>query len=335
MSTTADLTLVVPGLLGPWPGAMAAGCTTRLPVLERWLARGRLAAGPRLPDDWLGEPGAAPTLASLCHLADLGDPAATAVLCAEPVHLRADRDRLLLFGPETLAIEPEEAEALVEAFNRHFEPQDLSLEAARPARWYLHHRETRGPGLPPLTVVLGREPPVAGDSSWRALLNEIQMLFFAHPVNAARLAAGRPAISGLWPWGGEGLQPGEAASRLDGLWSDEPLWIGWARHAGIGRHDLPADAPEWLARSGGGRQLVWLGQAEAAWAYGRFEDWLEVLEMLEWDWFMPLQAALMRGRLRELRLLDGRGRQLLLRRGDALRLWRRSRPLAQWLGGET
>ncbi len=332
MTTAADLTLVVPGLLGPWPGGMAAGCGTRLPVLERWLARGRLERGPRLPDDWLGEPGAGPSLAGLCHLADLGDAPPAGVLCAEPVHLRADRDRLLLFGPETLAIEPEEAEALVEAFNRHFEPQGLRLEAARPARWYLHHRETQGPGLPPLTAVLGREPPVASDPGWRALLNEIQMLFFAHPVNEARLAAGRPVISGLWAWGEASLCPAAAVSALDGLWSDEPVWIGWARHAGIERHDLPADAREWLARRGGGRHLVWLGHAEAAWAYGRFEDWLEVLEMLEREWFTPLASALMRGRLRALRLLDGRGRQLLLRRVDALRLWRRPRPLAQWLG---
>ncbi len=332
VARTLDLTLVVPALLGPWPRGTAAACTMRLPVLERWLVRGRLEAGPRLPDDWLGGDAGAPTLAGLSYLADLGESAPPGILCAEPVHLRADRDRLLLFGPEALAIEPEEADALVAAFNRHFESEGLRLEAARPARWYLHHREARAPGLPPLRAVLGREPPLATDAGWRALLNEIQMLFFAHPVNEARLAAGRPVISGLWPWGGEGLRPAAPVAGLDGLWSDEPLWIGWARHAGIERHDLPADAREWLARSGGGRQLAWLGQAEPAWAYGRFEDWLEVLEMLEWDWFTPLQAALMRGRLRRLRLLDGRGRELELRRRDALRLWRRPRPLAHWLG---
>jgi hypothetical protein len=44
-----------------------------------------------------------------------------------------------------------------------------------------------------------------GKIHWRRLQNELQMLLSQHPVNAAREAAGKLAINGIWFWGAGAL----------------------------------------------------------------------------------------------------------------------------------
>ena len=48
---------------------------------------------------------------------------------ADPVHLRPDRDRLILFDSRNLGITHEEAGALVGLFNGHFAADGMRLQA--------------------------------------------------------------------------------------------------------------------------------------------------------------------------------------------------------------
>ena len=201
------------------------------------------------------------------------------VLHADPVHLRPDRDRLVLFAGPDFAPDRAEADALVALFNQHLGAEGLRLEAPTPARWYLLSKRPHDLVTQPLAAVLGR--PIAGQlpqgpeaRHWARLLNEIQMLFHHSEVNQRREAAGLPTISGLWLWGGGCLlppsSPASGTSRPAGgaislaaasssqtsgaaipvgssapragyaqVYSTDPLALGLARASGIPTAPLP------------------------------------------------------------------------------------------------
>ena len=99
---------------------------------------------------------------------------------------------------------PDEARELVAALNTPFAQDGLVFRAPRPARWYL--------GLDRVPALVTRAlPDVAGKDidrylptgddrlRWHHVLNEIQMLLHAHPVNQAREALNQPAINSVRP----------------------------------------------------------------------------------------------------------------------------------------
>lgn len=196
-----------------------------------------------------------------CRLADrqTDDPGMvpdTYVLHADPVHLRPDRDRLVLFAGPDFAPDRAEADALVALFNQHLGEEGLRLEAPTPGRWYLLSEQVPELVTQPLAAVLGR--PIAGQlpqgpeaRRWARLLNEVQMLFHHSEVNQRREAAGIPTLNGLWLWGGGQLLPpptGEVGYAR--VFSADPLARGLARARGIPTASQPADLGAVLAAAG-------------------------------------------------------------------------------------
>ena len=169
------------------------------------------------------------------------------VLHADPVHLRPERDRLVLFAGPDFAPDRAEADALVALFNQHLGEEGLRLEAPTPKRWYLLSEQAPELVTQPLAAVRGR--PIAGQlprgpeaRRWARLLNEVQMLFHHSEVNQCREAAGIPTLNGLWLWGGGQLLPpptGEVGYAR--VFSADPLALGLARARGIPTAHPPAD----------------------------------------------------------------------------------------------
>lgn len=213
----------------------------------------------------------------------IGSSSGPYVLHAVPVHLRPDRDRLVLFAGPDFAPDRAEADALVALFNQHLGAEGLRLEAPTPARWYLLSEGSHDLVTQPLPAVLGR--PIAGQlprgpeaRHWARLLNEIQMLFHHSEVNRRREAVGLPTISGLWLWGGGQLLPppslaggastpaGSSSSQFGGaaipvgssspqadyaqVYSTDPLALGLARACGIPTAPLPTDPAMLFATPG-------------------------------------------------------------------------------------
>lgn len=143
--------------------------------------------------------------AALVRLGQGGVPGPEEYL-AEPVMLRPDRDRLGLARLGEDALDEEEERALVQVAHTHFPADELRIEIVEDV-WYV-----RLPGLQarqgvpvdqaeemllsPLPEQFGVE--VAG----MRVLNELQMLWYSHPVNEARRAQGRAEANALWVWGG-------------------------------------------------------------------------------------------------------------------------------------
>jgi len=267
--------------------------------------------------------------AALTWLADTGAPSGCWLMRADPVHLRADQRRLRLFDSHSFTITREEAGALVAAFNDYYRDTGWELVAPQPQRWYLSMQQP--PALQTLSPdrVAGQDidpclPRGADAARWHALLNEIQMLFHTHPVNAAREQRGEPPINSVWPWGGGGL-PEQLQPRVSRLQADHPLARGLARHAAIPVAGLPDTVDELLAASSIGRTLLVDDRLEWPVHYGDIEAWLDGLHSLESDWFVPLLAALRGGALASLEIHPCNGRAFHVTRGSLRYFWKRIR----------
>jgi hypothetical protein len=243
------LTLMCPALLGPLPQRPPPFPAT--PTLDRLI--GRATAQPSAVLDPLaavltacGISTAAAADAPTGALALRGEDGAwnaDGYWChADPVHFRADRDRLLLFAGAHLAPDRAEADALTALFNAHFAEEGLHLLAATPQRWYLRVDPAPALRTTPLAQVQGRTltPELmtgAAALRWHSLLNEAQMLFFNSEVNQLREQQRRPVISGIWPWGG-GTLPVLHQPLPELLVGDHPLLRGLARHGGVAHQTL-------------------------------------------------------------------------------------------------
>lgn len=337
------LQLIVPDLLGQLPGGEAA-LDLRIPATERLLARAQRHAD--AADDFEtrlftlfgveSAPERDPPVAAVTRLADNPGPSEGWWLRADPVHLRPERDSLIVFDARLLDIRREEAQALVEEFNAAFGADGGHLEAATPERWYLSLAEDPGIRTHTLREVIGRNPyeflPHGEQGArWRRFLNEVQMLFHDSGVNAAREQRGEPALNSVWFWG-TGRAPARVRADWAQVWSDEPLARGLAQIGGIEHASAPATAADWLARAGtGGAHLVVLEALCAGAWYGDGPAWRRAVQRFENEWAQPLAAALRHGDLDGVALLPGNGSIYRVNAATLRRFWRRTRRITHYL----
>jgi len=215
--------LVVPGLLGHLPRLQEyeseIGALPRFPNLELLLSRAKQLPAPdgyaqtlfELFGATVQDDADVPT-AAVCYAAEAGtEPLQDIYLMhADPVHLRADQDRLLAFDFYHQPITIDEARQFAEAFNRHFSEDGLRLLTPHATRWYLAVEKQPMLRTRALGEVLGRNVdfflPEGEDAGvWRSWMNELQMLFHGLPVNQTRESFGQLPVSGLWFSGGGSL----------------------------------------------------------------------------------------------------------------------------------
>jgi len=311
----------------------------RLEALERLLAKGRrsMHAGTQ-QEHWLmnrfgveAEDGAA--AASL--LADGADPGEACWIRADPVHLRVDRDALVLADSAVFSLNGDEALALAATLNNHF-GADLPIDVRAPDRWYARLASAPHIRCTPLAeargLPIGEHLPTGPDGMrWHALMNEVQMALHEHPVNAAREARGELPVNSVWFWG-NGALPKTAQRPYNQVLSDDALGRGLAIAAGGIGIPLPSGANAWLdGAPTEGRALVVLDGLRAGARYGDPEGWAAAAETLERDWIAPLAQGLRSGRIGMLTChLVGGGENLSVEtiKGDLRKFWRGMKPLA-------
>jgi hypothetical protein len=286
--------LVVPGLLQD-------AATKRFPALEILLARGRIHRNPRLGlGNWLQQAFELDEVAAgaLTLLGCGRDPGDANWARADPVHLRLMREHVIVVPAEALELSREETDALCEALNRHF--PDLQLTACEPRYWCAQVAEGAFAGGASALESAGT--PAAPPHEAAGLVNEIQMLLHAHPVNEAREARGDPTVNSLWLWGA----------------ANAPVALGAARLAGARHRPLPRSAEEWLDRlPEDGRHLAVVDQ----------------LSLVEESWFAPLLAALRSGRIGMATIHIPDAAEAVsceTVRGDLRRFWRRAKPIEHY-----
>lgn len=245
---------------------------------------------------------------------------------AAPIHLRADRDRLLVFAGDDCALTEDAAESICHDVNALFKDDGLHLGYFS-GEWLLSFDTPPGPDLPPLSAVAGRylDTVIPMDQSaqrWRQLLNELQMFLHAHPVNQARESAGLIAVNGLWAWGGGRCDlPDPQITPAD-------QWLFTGDHAlaqgANARIGLPDQSP--IGR-------VWIADAaERALMSGDAGAWLAAVQTFEDDEAAALRALCETGRS-ALELHVGEGMAWAFSGVSRWRFWRRRRPLRSSIQG--
>ncbi len=266
-------------------------------------------------------------VAPLTHLADAGRAGDGCWLRADPVHLRADQDRLILFAGETLQLHAEEARALCASLDEHFQDRHWHFESPLAQRWYLNLAEAPDVLTVSIDQVMGRDiksrMPSGNDGAlWRAALNEVQMLLHDHPVNAAREASGRLPVNSVWFWGG-GPLPKDARSNWRSVCSDEPLARGLALCAGGASMPLPENFAGWEAMAEAGDHLLVLSSLQQRHAEGDLPAWCDTVAALEQNWLAPAFQALGQGTLQRIQWWPGGEYVYVLDRKALRRFWRR------------
>jgi hypothetical protein len=175
-------------------------------------------------------------VAPLTWMADYPAPPQSAVVRADPVHLAVSRDNVQLLDPDIVNPTKDEMQAITESLNAHYASQGLTFAFPNPKRGYVALREHDLPAGTPIWRMPGAnvfDHLVLGKTltNWRAVLNEIQMLLHAHPVNEARQTRGEVAINGLWFWGAGSL-PNHASACPDLVVSDDPIALGATKWLG-------------------------------------------------------------------------------------------------------
>lgn len=347
MAPLPELTLFVPGLLGP-PSAPTDALTEGLavPALETLLSYGEPCGEPWVGDSlegWLFQlfnfprrQGEDWPVAALTYAFDAGASTDDWYLRADPVHLRADRTQLVLLDASALSLVQTEAEALADEINAHYRAEGWRLQVLHPARWYLRlhqaprlftHALSAASGAVELSALL----PTGDEAKWwRRRLNEVQMLLHRSAVNEAREARGELPVNSVWFWGGGRLPPAPRVAWQQ-LWSRDNLSEALGRHVGIGHRAPPETAVRWLEQAAPTRHLMVLEQGDALCRRFDIEDWRGYIEVFHRDWVLPLVDALRQRRLHRLTLLTERGDGYCLSPPMLRRWWRRRRRLRHFM----
>lgn len=230
------------------------------PAFMGWLAKGdRLSrvndARTTLLRELFHFAGDAIPAAALRHLCHGDDAAMGAWLCADPAWVRSEATGARLMAWPLADVSTGEAEALAAALRPLFGDAGAPLSIDTPSTWCLHslHGAPRAEFRAPadaLGVDLVQCLPEGNDGrAWRRLFNEAQIVLHAHPVNAARTAAGKRPVNALWFWGA-GALPASVEAGVQTVASVDDVVRGLAKLGGAVRVEPLPDALEAAHRSG-------------------------------------------------------------------------------------
>ncbi len=333
------LRVLIPGLIPPPEMLSPLLERTELPALARLLSRAsRQTCSGNISSALCQAMGLTPEpdwpLAPLILTGSGKNLAAGYWLRADPVHLRADRDQLVLVDSNSLQLDADEADAIIHAFNAHFVTENLTLHRTGTHNWFLHRRTPLDIVTVPLAEATGKPVnsrlPTGRDALvMHRLFNEIQMLLFDLPVNRERESRGLPTINSIWCWGGGTLPAPVPAGQPQTLISQNQDWADISRGAGWTHLPLPDNAnrlPEygWLL----------LDQLSAAAQYGDYSNWLDNIRQIDQLWLAPLLQQLARGLRKTLEIrgsnLQGEMMCWTIRSSSRWQFWRNA-PLTSTL----
>ena len=308
---------------------------------DRWLWQ-RFTA-PAACQGVTGSPGSAPMsrdlpMAPVTLALDGQAPGQRWWMRADPVHFVVGRTALRLAPPGHLQLRAEESDALAQSVRAHFPHLAPDFLAPGPARWYLgadqpFELDTTAPADAIGDDVDRNLPRGPGRRHWLGFVNEVQMLWFEHPVNQAREARGEPTASGLWLHG-PGRMPAPGLPGCTGSAGGGERLAALAALAGCRWIDTGHGVQHWLGQAIDGHWLLSLDTLLPQRQAGDPSGWREALARMDAQWLAPLDAALRRGAIGAIDLRwPSRGglSSARIASSDRFRFWRRRRSLAALL----
>jgi hypothetical protein len=227
-------------------------------------------------------------------------------LRADPVHVKADRDGLILIDNNQFTLSQHDALALAASINLILKPYGFELEVPVPYRWYLKITDDLKIRTTPVDSIVGRDIlPFMPNGDDRVnliqLMNDIQMTLHDSDVNKKREQENALPINSIWFWG-----YGELPKIIDRHWSfvasDEMLAKGLSMVAATPFEELTDSYLELKKTDSNYNGLIVINSCQKFSHYHDLEGWLEALMFYESNWFNPLMHALKRGELDQLHI---------------------------------
>lgn len=146
--------------------------------------------------------GLAPLLLDVTELAS-----GTPVWLLELTHVSPSRDGAVLIPANDLSLTPEQSEALFRSAQPLFTDTGFHLHSGSTTHWRVdlpsgYAPACASPQLVSTSTVNDWWEQDAAGRPWRRLANELQMLWFDHPINQARYEQGQVPVNNLWLFGG-------------------------------------------------------------------------------------------------------------------------------------
>lgn len=251
-------------------------------------------------------------------------------LRADPVHVQADRDGLILIDNNRFVLSQRDALALAADINLLLKPYELELEVPTPYRWYLRMKDDLELKTTPLDAIVGKDilPYMpSGDDRINLiqLMNDIQMTLHNSDVNKKREQEKALPINSVWFWG-----YGELPKIINRHWSfitsDEMLAKGLSMVAATPFFDLPENYNEINSSDSSYNGLIVINAFQKFSYYHDLEGWLEALIHYEENWFLPLLNAFKRKEFDEL-IIKTESSSINLDKTCRYKLWKKRKNL--------
>ncbi|WP_409267513.1 hypothetical protein [Massilia sp. BHUDP2] len=226
------------------------------------------------------------------------DPAGGTWYIVNPAHIQIARSHSMMADLRHLGLGEDDSRALYEAARPLCEEIGHALLYGDAQTWFLRADDWTGIEAATPDTVVGMDlsdfvPRGKQALPLRRLQNEVQMLWHTHPVNAAREARRLPGVNSFWLWGAAG-DATRAAGRVASI--GVPGWVRGLSSESIGSLDSLDGA---LAQDG----LLVVGILADAAIASDWGTWVQQVQHLEQKLFAPLHAALVQGRVKQLKLV--------------------------------
>jgi len=217
---------------------------------------------------------------------------AQGIVCADPVHLQADRDTARLLPSEVLEISEQESEQLLADLNAFLIADGLTLYSETSGGWYLTGMDaSQLESLPPSFLAHRSAsafmPGGQNSEPWQRLMTELQMLLHTHPVNVARQERGALTVNSLWFWGGGAIDPALLGENTLSVYADADFCVKFCEAYELSCRPLSEFDPNTVGRA------VVVDQRIATAVLARDEDSLiRGMHDIDHAWLEPLSQRL-------------------------------------------
>ena len=289
------LTLALPALEFPNTAALPP---LEVPALNQLLRFGTFEIKPQLRSAFYGDYLWQGSL--LAHAkAAIGVAATQPAVLVSPVWQQIGMHHMNMLGGQDIQITTAEAQQFCQGLSEFYAEEGWRFVMVRADLWLAMLPETPQWQAAPVWDVLGQVDGTmraegADSNAWLQKQTEIQMWLHGHALNAERVAAGLPAVNGVWLW-----RDAAGAAEREVLGSDSAA----AQFYPGRRLDQGYDFAAWreILREQGCdgvdsvlfiEDLALAHHTSDAWAYQR------TLMQLEERWFVPVWQALQSGDLK-------------------------------------
>jgi hypothetical protein len=239
-----------------------------------------------------------------------------------PAHIQIARTQLMMSDMRQLQLSELDARALFDIAKPYFDDVGQTLLYGDATTWFMRADEwadlqTSSPDTAAGLNLTDWLPTGERALAYRKLQNEVQMLWFEHPVNQAREARKLSPVNSFWPWSPATGARAQAAAPLATVAA--PGWL--AALATTPNAALPGAIDNATSDT-----LLYCGSLSSAAMAEDWGTWLLQLQQLDEVLFAPALAAVKKGRVGKLTMVLDRRAELVETSTTALAqraFWRR------------